>query len=201
MHESLTDPVTGPGFVLKNVYSEPSPWIMTLHRVAVLPMACDESDTVKVTGRTTLEPILLMELSKMRHFECVTISPETMKKLSNRPNWSSTDRLPRNLMDVIEKETGGEAVLFVELTQYRPYAPMVIGWNLKLVDLRTEKILWAVDETFDAGEKTVANSARRFQMDRQRPNPVLAESRQVLSSPRLFGQYTAHAIAETLPPK
>lgn len=199
--EMLTDPVFGPSYVPKNVYLEPGAWLLTMRRVAILPISCDETDPAKINGCETLEPLLVMELSKSQHFECVKLQPELLKKISSRPRWSATDRLPQDLLELIGKETGCDAVLFSELTHYRPYSPLVIGWNLKLVELKTRKVLWAVDETFDAGEPAVANGARRFQMDRQQANPVLADSRQVLSSPRLFGQYTARTIVATLPDK
>jgi hypothetical protein len=199
--ERFTDPVLGPSYVPKNVFLEPGAWQLTLRRVAILPMACDESDPVKVNGCETLQPILLTELGKSQHFECVILQPELLKKISSRPRWSASERLPVDLLEMIGKETGCDAVLFAELSDYRPYSPLVIGWNIKLVELKTHKVLWAVDETFDAGESTVANGARRFQMDQQQANPVLSDSRQVLSSPRLFGKYTARTVVGTLPDK
>ena len=100
---------------------------------------------------------------------------------------------------MLKNELGCDAVIFPELTQYRPYAPLVIGWNLKLVSLKNQQILWAIDEVFDAGDIAVANGARRYQMRREAANPALAESRQILTSPRVFGQYTAETVLDTLP--
>ena len=69
------------------------------------------------------------------------------------------------------------------------------GW--KLGD--DPRILWSVDEVFDASLPAVANAARRYAQAHPEPSPPLGDSRRVLNSPRRFGHYTASAIWQTLP--
>ncbi len=197
--EQFTDPILGPSYEPKNVSHQSGDWLLGLRRVAVLPLM-GNSDLPDVEGgRDALERSLYMELSKAQRFEVVPISREQLKKWTRREEWSASEVLPKDLIETLKKEIGCDAVLFPELTQYRPYPPMVIGWKLHLVDAKTQQILWAVDETLDAGDHTVANAARRYQLQRESANPVLADSRQVLTSPRLFGQFTAGLLLATLP--
>ena len=196
---SFSDPVIGPSYKPKNIFSKAGPWPREIRRVAILPMAYNENQPNTVSGRDLLEPILRTELAKAQRFECISVSAEFVKKWTHKEKWSSTEMLPGDMIQILKTEIGCDAVLFAELTQYRPYPPLVIGWNMKLVSVSTQEILWAVDETFDAGELAVANAARRFEMQREQPNPVLAESRQVLISPRRFGQFTTETLVATVP--
>ncbi len=196
---SFSDPVIGASYKPKNIFSKAGPWPREIRRVAILPMAYNENQPNTVSGRDLLEPILHTELAKAQRFECISVSAEFVKKWTHKEKWSSTEMLPGDMIQILKTEIGCDAVLFAELTQYRPYPPLVIGWNMKLVSVSTQEILWAVDETFDAGELPVANAARRFEMQREQPNPVLAESRQVLISPRRFGQFTTETLVATVP--
>jgi hypothetical protein len=196
---SFSDPVIGPSYKPKNIFSKAGPWPREIRRVAILPMAYNENQPNTVSGRDLLEPILHTELAKAQRFECISVSAEFVKKWTHKEKWSATEMLPGDMIQILKTELGCDAVMFPELTQYRPYPPLVIGWNMKLVSVSTQEILWAVDETFDAGELPVANAARRFEMQREQPNPVLAESRQVLISPRRFGQFTAKTLVASIP--
>jgi len=198
---SLTDPIIGPSYKPANIYVKPGAWETGIHRVAILPLAYQETLPDAVSGRDNLEPLLRTELAKAQRFECVSVTPAALKKWTNREKWSAADLLPGDMIQTLKTEVGCDAVLFAELTQYRPYAPIVIGWNLKLVSVSSQDILWSVDETFDASQPSMANAARRYQQQRQSPNPVLDDSRQVLISPRRFGQFTIETLVGTLPGK
>ncbi len=92
-----------------------------------------------------------------------------------------------------------DAVLFCRLTQYRAYEPLAVGWRLKLLDAEVPRILWAVDEVFDARVAEVAAAARRYAREHSEAVPSLQDSQSVLLSPRRFGQYTASAVVGTMP--
>jgi len=196
---SMYDPILGEGYKPKNIFIKAGQWPLEIRRVAVLPMAYSETEPVAASGRDTLEPILQAELTKGQRFECVSVSPASLKKWSNREKWSASDWLPGDLIQTIKTETGCDAVLFPELTVYSPYSPLIIGWNIKLVSVNSQDILWSADETFDSSVKSVANAARRHEYARDSSHPILADSRQVLDSPRRFGQYTLETLVATMP--
>jgi hypothetical protein len=134
-----------------------------IKRVAVLPVACDGRQTELAEGRDALEPVLFAELIKAKHFEVVQISREELWRLTGRADWTGEDVLPANILDALKKESGCDAVLFCELTEFRAYPPLAIGWRLKLVEVRGRKTIWAGDEHFDAGNPAVIAGARLYQ--------------------------------------
>ena len=89
------------------------------------------------------------------------------------------------------------------LAGHRPVSssnpPLAVGWSLKLVDARQRRIVWAVDEVFDAGKPAVASSARGYYARSIYEQATLRDSNGILGSPRWFGQYAAAAALETLP--
>jgi len=50
--------------------------------------------------------------------------------------------LPPDFLDSLQRVYGCDAVLFCELSTFRAYAPLAVGWRMKLVDVRTRQILW-----------------------------------------------------------
>ena len=170
-----------------------------IKRVAVLPLACDGRQTDLVAGRDALEPVLLAELIKAKHFEVVQISRDALWRLTGRADWTGEDVLPANLIDALKQESGCDAVLFSELTAFRAYPPLAVGWRLKLVDVRQRKTLWAGDEHFDAGDPAVLAGARLYQ---RRGQVVLDDNSGgwlAVNSPRRFGQYSIDSLLGTLP--
>ena len=134
-----------------------------IKRVAVLPLMCDERQTDLAAGCDTLESVLFAELIKAKYFEVVQITREELWRLTGREDWTGEDVLPANILDALKKESGCDAVLFCELTEFRAYPPLAIGWRLKLVDVRGKKTIWAGDEHFDAGNPAVIAGARLYQ--------------------------------------
>ncbi|MDX1951818.1 MAG: hypothetical protein SFY81_06515 [Verrucomicrobiota bacterium] len=173
-----------------------------VRRVAVLPMTVSEEHSDAIAGRDVLEPIYQSELDKVTTFEVVRVTPQQMKDLTGRPFWRADDEFPESFLPGLRKALACEAILFSELTRYHAYPPIAVGWSMKLVDVHDARIWWAADEVFDSAERSVVNSARRFELEHQKyykAAPLLADSRTVLSSPRRFGRYSVNALLETLP--
>jgi hypothetical protein len=184
-----------------NVFGRPSALPPNLRRVAVLPLATESLEADLPDGCAALQPVLFDELVRAEKFEVVSVRPENLRASSGRAAWTGTEPLPRGFFDSLRREYGCDDVLFCELTVYHAYTPLAVGWRLKLADARTQKIIWAADTVFYAGEPGVARNAVKFM--RQRDAAATAdESRwQSANSPRQFGRYTAAEIIGTLPPR
>jgi hypothetical protein len=194
----LTDPIIGPDHALNNIYRKEGVLEGSIKRVAVLPISYRQSTSAGVTALETLEPVLRAELQKVARFELFFVNPARLQAWSGKERWDDFDELPPRFLKTVAERTGCDAILFTRLTQYHAYPPIVIGWRMRLVDSPGETI-WAADEVFDAADLGVSNSARRYDRDRVRNNPVLEDSRSILLSPKGFGQYTLSAIFQTLP--
>ena len=170
-----------------------------LQRVAVLPLAAAGPKADLPDGCEALEPVLLDELVRTEKFEVVSVRPEELARQFLARGVDGGGRVAQGIFDSLRREYGCDAVLFCELTVYHAYAPLSVGWRLKLADARTRKIIWAADEVFDAGQPAVSRKARQFMANRD-PAAGGDEIRwRLASSPRQFGSYTAAELLSRLP--
>lgn len=189
-----------------------------LKRVLELPLACDGLNGNLSDGCQMLDPVLEAALIKTGKFEVVPADPETLRHCTGRLGWTGGEALPANFFSSLTQVYGCDAVLFCELTVFRPSPPLAIGWRLKLTDAKTAKIIWAGDEIFDANNLSVARSAQEFEKREQPHHNVffdvysflawcvntptrsaLDEQWNILHSPRYFGTYSAEQLLKTLP--
>ncbi|MFP6886080.1 MAG: hypothetical protein VB997_00910 [Opitutales bacterium] len=165
-------------------------------RVVVLP--CHFADEASPLLRY-VDDVFHQELAKQRLFETVRLTPERMKELFGQRRISSSEQLPDTFLIDLERATGANGVLLVDLDSYRPYRPLALGVRAKLVDLKSADFLWAIDETFDLGQAEVIVAANQFQREAQLGNVSARTTGSTLSSPRAFAKYVASSTFSTLP--
>jgi hypothetical protein len=182
-----------------NIFSKGPLLDPSVKRVALLPMAPLLATETFQAGVDSLQPLLRAELEKSKRFEVIVVTTQQMRRWTGQGIWKSEDQLPPDFFDRLREETGCQAVFFNQLTRYQPYQPVAIGWKLTLVINKDHVIFWAADEVFDAGDGPVANSARSYESEHITTPSPLPDPNAILSSPSRFGQYTLHALLETLP--
>jgi hypothetical protein len=188
-----------------------------IKRVVMLPLACDESRADLADDCEKLGPVCQAELIKTKLFEVVSADAETLRISTGKLSWTGAEALPGNFFESLNRVYGCDAVLFCQLTALHAYAPLAIGWRMKLVDSHTKKIIWAADELFDAGNPETAKKAQEYQSHAQhtdvksksffkllftyanRETPPVGDQWDILNSPHFFGQYAAAALLATLP--
>jgi hypothetical protein len=186
----------GPFHTVGNVY-QPDGLPANLQRVVVLPLVPGRGNRMTERGVPLIKQTFIDEFSRARIFDVVTLSPGHLEQLVGVRALHADSPLPKNFLETIQKGTVCEAVLFAELTTYRAYPPVAIGWKLHLFDLKTEKLLWAVDEVFDTGRAPVANALRRHMRQNLSPNNVAPTEIIVLDSPRELARYSLGALIAT----
>lgn len=187
----------GPPFEPQNVYLAAPELSADLRRVVVMPMAVANESSTFSEGRQMLGSVLASELVKTRKFEVITLTHAQARSASGKEIWSGEEVLPSDFMERLGAAYACDAVFFCQMTAFRPYAPLAIGWRMKLVDARSGQILWAADETFDAGHASVRSGALRYQKSEFK---TLESGEWVMeNSPRHFGQYSLATLLETLP--
>lgn len=195
----FVDQVIGPSYVPANVFREHDTLPSAIRRLAVLPLTTVGDASVMEFGRDSLSPVLLAELGRRHQFEIVPITPDQLRRWTGQSSWTGEEKLPPDWFKKLSEAAGVEAILVSRLTQYRAYEPLTIGWRVKLMATDDPRIIWSVDEVFDASQPSVANAARRYAQANPEPSPPIGDSRRVLTSPRRFGHYTANAVFKTLP--
>jgi hypothetical protein len=189
----------------------------SLRRVVLLPLAHENSPAELSSGCEMLGPVLQAELIKAKKFEVVTASPKAIQNLTGQAAWTGAEVLPADFFGSLQRVYGCDAVLFCQLTAFRAYPPLLIGWRMKLVDVSTQKVIWAADEVYDASDLAVSKRAQEFQKQQEgadkpqtffrrvwtwldrRSEPATDEPWTVLNSPRYFGQFSAAKLLQTLP--
>lgn len=197
--------VSGPSYRPDNIYRPDNVFAYSaklsigIRRLAVLPVATAVQGGDLPEGCAALNPILLEQLVNTKRFEVVSVDPARLREATGEASWTGTEALPRDFLGFLHREYDCDAVLFAELTVYRAYAPLAIGWRLKLVDDRSGQILWAADELFDAADPAVEKSVQAFYGKGLISRLTHHEDWMAVNSPRQFGRYTAVTLFNTLP--
>jgi hypothetical protein len=173
-----------------------------MRRVALLPLTSALNTVEHQSGRAILQQLLQAEIVKSGLFEVVFVPSSKMEQLTGRPAWRMIDELPVNFIDQITREYDCQGVLFSHLSVYQPYPPLNVGWRMGLVHLspasNNGSVVWEIDEVFNAGQKSVINSARRNAIKNGLSDPELDHDFGLQNSPRRFGRYTAEAVVSTM---
>jgi hypothetical protein len=169
-----------------------------LHRVAVLPV-CGGA-LAGPEAAAALDAVLVEELQRQMRFEVVVVSREDCRRLFGASEYSSVGALPHGFLDRLAARYAVDAVLFTDITVYRPYQPLSIGLRAKLAAVRDVRLVWAFDEVFsatDPGVQTSVRQAAHAHAGAALTDPVPA----VLQSPARFGAVAAGIMFATLPPR
>lgn len=106
--------------------------------------------------------------------------------------------VPDTLFENLMRKYDADAILFMGLTQYSPYTPIQLGARMQLIELCSNKIIWGIDEVFDASQEKVYFGVKHFQRAHTlSPFETLDDLGQL--SPEYFSAYVGRTIYETLP--
>jgi hypothetical protein len=170
-------------------------WLPAGSRIVMLPIYCKE---VIGGARQDLDPSFRTQLLPVLPYEVVSVSRPELAGLTGRDQISSIEAIPPDVLRALRDKYAATAVLFTDITLYRPYRPLAIGVRSKLVSLDSLDILWAADRVVDSSDPATAEEAVHFadpttKASSDRANQV------ILQSPRRFAGFAAHEIYSTLP--
>lgn len=94
---------------------------------------------------------------------------------------------------------GVDAVMFGTIQRYMPFPHLQIGVNLRMIDTRSGRLLWAVEDVWDSSDKAVERRMKRYFNEHIRTGYEPMNWQILVTSPRAFDRYVAYEIAETLP--
>ncbi len=187
----LTDPsYTGPFRSQFNHSSMGFDVLKTISRVAILPTALPEGGlgTPQSEAATEVQAGIIAELRQDGPFEAVFYQPPKGRWLQGALELRTTEALPSQLLQDVQRQTSAEAILFSSLSTYQPYPPLRIGIKLTLVRVHDGAVLWQFDDGFNAGEAATLNDARKYLREslgiETDPPPALS-----VDSPQRFIRY------------
>ncbi|HEV2693988.1 MAG TPA: hypothetical protein VG347_13925 [Verrucomicrobiae bacterium] len=182
-----------------NVFVYPNKLSLDFRRVAILPIAPAAGDHDLPEGCEALDPVLWEQIVKTKRFEAIPVDASHLSQRMGRSTWTGREVLPPDFFAYLRREYDCDGVLFAELTTYRAYSPLAVGWRFKLVDVRTGQVIWSADELFDASRPEVQQAADHFEAEKSGIPFLTAKNWAMTTSPRLFGRYSAATLLDTLP--
>jgi hypothetical protein len=199
MHPPITDASRqGPFFVPKNFVGDPK-LPGTMRRVVLLPIHGGEFAPPEAVEQ--LDTVFATALEKQMRFEVVTLGREECQASYGRPDIGSTAALPPDFLRDLARKFGADGVLFVDLTAYQPYRPLILGIRAKLASVSSQRLVWSFDEIFSASDPAIDNAVRHFYLNAGGGPMPLDMTSSALQSPTRFGAYAAETAFRTLPPR
>ena len=193
----FSDPLhKGPFYAPKN-FSAAQNLPATLRRVVLLPAYAGEVASPETAA--ALDHALFGALQKQARFEVVPLSREDSLRWFGAAEFSSVSALPHDYIAQIAAKFAADAVVFVDLTAFKPYRPLAVGFHAKLATVSDIRLIWTFDETISAEDPAVANRARHNYLHTDRGDQPIDLSHSVLQSPGRFAEFAAEAMFETLP--
>lgn len=101
----------------------------------------------------------------------------------------------------IRKRLRCDAVLFGQVTSYKPYPSTQIGLFLRLIDLRDGKLAWAVDDVWDSTQRETVRRIKTFYFDRMANDYEPANHEMGIMSTAGFQKFVAREIILTMDPR
>jgi len=105
-------------------------------------------------------------------------------------------------LSAIREQLDADAIVFGTVQQYEPYPHLLTGLNLRMIDLGTGRVIWAMEQVWDSTDKTVELRMKRYfdtQMRSGHPGASGLNWDAFLMSPRAFDKFVAAEVAGTLP--
>ncbi|PTX90878.1 hypothetical protein [Opitutus sp. ER46] len=193
----LTDPArVGPFHTPTNVARDAT--LGGIRRVVMLPVWTGTS-APEETG-ADLDPVFRQALQDQNRFEVVVLPRAECLRRFGAVALSSSSALPHDFLPAMQRIFGADAVVFVDITVYRPYHPLAIGVRSRLATVKSTRLVWTFDNLFSADDARVAASARNFFLQSEHGGVPGDLTPSVLQSPSRFAAYAAAATFATLPP-
>lgn len=137
-----------------------------------------------------------VELRKTGNFEVIVPT-------GNKPILMPEDKLwdkgtiNLNILVNLRKKHDVDAIVFGNITHYRPYEPMLLGVKVGMISTDTGDVIWGADGVFDSNENEVAELVKHY-FDSTHQKSALYGWKLILLSMRRYSQFVANQITETL---
>lgn len=172
-------------------YLNPKGDLSSLGRVALVEF--NNSSSYPEIAKDATDAIYV-GLQKKQRFGLTVISQDQAiwKRLQSEPDSSYSPEQLLEMRNVLKCD----AVLTGTVTQYEPYPHTTMGLRLRLVDMRSGDLLWAVEQVWDSADKNVSQRIKRYLKSQDDLGSGTEEL--VAMSSLKFLKFVGYEIAETL---
>ncbi|MCF6154403.1 MAG: hypothetical protein E3K36_03950 [Candidatus Brocadia sp.] len=164
-----------------------------LRRVLLLPFE-DNVDRDAIIDEVT--EAFAVELRKIGNFEVVVPSGNNALLTTEHGIWDKGS-IDLTTLLTLRKNYDADAIVFGNITHYRPYEPMLLGVKVGMISTDTGDVVWSADGVFDSNENEVAELVKHY-FESTHQKSALYGWKLILLSMRRYSQFVANQITETL---
>lgn len=175
-------------------YISPTARFETIGKVTVFELENCSSD---VQLAKTLTETITNSLEK-RHLFSLSVLLRNNSQFRSLGLEDVSSFSPEDLTDM-QKELKTDAILFGSITQYHPYPHLMMGLHLRMIDLRSGQLVWAMEQTWDSTDSRLECRMKDFFDQQMRSGYEPMNWRLLVSSPRAFNKFVSYEVARTLP--
>ena len=137
-----------------------------------------------------------VELRKIGSFEVVVPTSNKATIIPEHEIWARGS-VNLNTLLILRKKYDVDAIIFGNITHYRPYEPMLLGVKVGMISTDTGSVVWSADGVFDSNENEVAELVKQY-FESTHQKSALYGWKLILLSMRRYSQFVANQITETL---
>ena len=137
-----------------------------------------------------------VELRKIGSFEVIVPSENKTTRTSEHEIWDKGS-INLNTLLTLRKKYDADAIIFGNITHYRPFEPMLLGVKVGMISTDTGTVVWSADGVFDSNENEVAELVKYY-FESTHQKSALYGWKLILLSMRRYSQFVANQITETL---
>jgi curli biogenesis system outer membrane secretion channel CsgG len=182
------------GCTKQNQFSQDVPYNLSAVKSVCLLELQNKTSYPNISTDTT--ELLYQALQKKQRF---TLS---MLKQTD-PAWNTLEVKPNSAYTLEQlmsarKLLGADALLMGTITSYSPYPRMALGLQLKLVDIRTGQVVWAIEQIWESADKGTQERMKKY-FDKQLRSDFSTIGEQLGNlSPINFVKFITYEITETM---
>ena len=137
-----------------------------------------------------------VELRKIGSFEVIVPTGNKATIIPEHDIWSKGS-VNVNTLVALRKKYDADAIIFGNITHYRPYEPLLLGVKVGMISTDTGSVVWSADGVFDSNENEVAELVKQY-FESTHQKSALYGWKLILLSMRRYSQFVANQITETL---
>lgn len=137
-----------------------------------------------------------VELRKIGSFEVIVPTGNKTAIVPEHEIWAKGSVNISTLVS-LKKKYDVDAIIFGNITHYRPYEPMLLGVKVGMISTDTGSVVWSADGVFDSNENEVAELVKQY-FESTHQKSALYGWKLILLSMRRYSQFVANQITETI---
>lgn len=174
-------------------YKNQSRKISNIGRIAIVEL---QNDSSYPQMSSDITEALFQSLQKKQIFglSIVRQRDPLWKSLQLEPDTTYT----LDQMATIRQTLKYDGVLIGTITEFKPYPHTSVGLRLKLIDLTTGDLLWAIEQVWNGSDKITEQKIKKYFKETKSSSADDSNERIAAISPLEFIKFVSYEVAQTL---